>query len=102
MSPSSSVLEGDHLLSMKRKSSLFWIKEGRNIRKMYKIPYWIKGAFSLSRLKKSNLSIGEAAGIPLSFSYLFCRHLLASSYFDGSVIQKVQETIGRVSAPFLL
>ena len=35
--------------------------------------------------KKSNLSIGETAGTPPSFSCLFCRFSLAGSCFDDLV-----------------
>ena len=51
-----------------------------------------KRAFSLSRQKESNLSIGEAAGKPLPCSCLFCRYSLDGSSFNGSVIHKVQVT----------
>ena len=52
------------------------------------------GVFTI-QANKSNLSIGEVAGTPSSFSCLFCRHSLADSCFDDSVIQKVQETTSR-------
>ena len=46
--------------------------------------------------KKSNLTIGEATGGHTTVVFLlFCRYSLAGSCFDDSVIQKVQETIGR-------
>ena len=50
-----------------------------------------KSVFTLQR-DESNLSIGEAAGKRPSFSCLFCMYSLASSCFNSSVIQKVQET----------
>ena len=52
-----------------------------------------KGCFhSPDKKKKSNLNIGEAASKPPPDSSLFCRYSLAGSCFNGSVIQKVQET----------